>query len=321
MDEQALNFKHRRKPLLAAFLSFISIGLGYVYCGRIVRGLVTAFICAIFLPHIYYGIIAGFSQVNLGMIKAILVLSLISIIIWIAVIIDSFLIAKKSNPVYELKEYNRWYVYLIFYFLIISSARNLTSDMKANLIEAFRESTFSMYPAIEHHDCFLVNKKAYKKIDPQRGDIIVFVYPEDRHVDYVKRVVAVAGDTVEMKNNQLIVNGEQLEKVQLYTATYADKDANNNDVNVDGTIFVEKNHEAKYEIFLMDTYGSVKSKKWRPDFPETKIPKNHCFVLGDNRNLSRDSRDYGSIPLSTVKGRAEYLYWPSKDWSRFGPLK
>ncbi len=94
---------------------------------------------------------------------------------------------------------------------------------------------------------------------------------------------------------------------------------------MEGTLFVEENGEVKYEIFLFDTYDSKKlPDKWpdlKSDFPETKIPKNHCFVLGDNRNLSEDSRQFGPIPLATVKGRADYLYWPAKDWSRFGPVK
>jgi signal peptidase I len=181
MDEQIPNFKHRRKPFVAALLSFISIGLGYVYCGRIVKGLVISFIIAIFVPVIYYGVLAGFPHVNIGMIKAILVLYLISLIIWIVVIIDSYLIARKTRPGYELKDYNRWYVYVIFYFFIITCASEITSNIKSNLIEAFRTPTFSMFPAIKCHDCFVANKKAYKKEDPQRGDIIVFMSPENRN--------------------------------------------------------------------------------------------------------------------------------------------
>jgi signal peptidase I len=207
MDELTIDTKHRRKPLVAAFLSFIAFGLGYVYCGKIVKGFVIAFIGAIILPVISYGIVAGFSQVNIEMLNAILVLSLISLLIWIAVIIDSFFIARKSKPDYELKEYNRWYVYVIFYFLIIRCASNIALDMKSNLIEAFRVPTLSMYPAIEYQDRFLASKKAYKKEDPKRGDIIVFASPESRNEVWCKRVVAVAGDTFEMKDNQLIING------------------------------------------------------------------------------------------------------------------
>jgi len=256
---------------------------------------------------------------------ALLILSLISLLFLITVIIDSYLIARKIRPDYELKEYNRWYVYVIYYLLIITCANKIASDYKSNLLEAFRTPSLSMYPAIEYHDCFLADKKAYKKEDPRRGDIIVFASPEQRNEVWCKRVVAVAGDTFEMQDNQLIINGEKLKREQLYAAAYVDKDINKKDVNMGGKLFVENNGEAKYEIFLLDTFNSMKiPSKWpdsTPDFPETKIPKNHCFVLGDNRNVSVDSRQCGSIPLATVKGRADYLYWPAKGWSRFGPLE
>ena len=318
MDESAPNFKHKRKPVVAVILSFIVIGLGYVYCGRIVRGLLIFFIFVILIPFATFAIEAASPRINMTVIGVSL---LISLLIWIAAIIDSYRIAKHTKPDYELKDYNRWYVYLFFYLLITTYTNQFALGIKSNLMEAFRTSSSSMYPTLESHDCFLANKKAYKNYDPNRDDVIVFTQPEDRKVYYVQRVVAVAGDTIEMKDNQLIINGETLEKAQLYTATYVGKDANNNDVNVGGIIFSENYGQTEYQIFLMDTYGSIKSKKWSLDFPETKIPKNHCFVLGDNRNLSRDSRDFGPIPLSTVKGRAEYLYWPAKDWSRFGEIK
>jgi signal peptidase I len=319
MDEQIANTKHRRKPFLAAFLSFLAFGLGHIYCGRIVRGFVAGFIGAILIPVLSYGILAGFSHVNMA---ALLILSLISLLFWVAVIIDSYLIARKIRPDYELKEYNRWYVYLIFYYLVISCASNITSDAKSNLIEAFRTPTLSMFPTFEYHDRFVANKKAYKNDDPKRGDIIVFISPENRQEVYVKRVVAIAGDTVEMKDNQLFINGEKLERESQGRATYIGKDSKKEDVKVEGELFIEKNDQAKYTIFLGDTYNSkVFPVDRRADFPEKKIPKNYCFVLGDSRNLSEDSRHFGSIPMATVKGRAEYLYWPAGDWSRFGPIK
>jgi signal peptidase I len=57
------------------------------------------------------------------------------------------------------------------------------------------------------------------------------------------------------------------------------------------------------------------------DFEKIKVPEHHCFVLGDNRNNSIDSRDFGPVPLATIKGRADYIYWPSMDWSHFGKIK
>jgi signal peptidase I len=133
--------------------------------------------------------------------------------------------------------------------------------------------------------------------------------------------VAVAGDTVEMENTQLVINGEVLKTEELYPVTYVDKDSNNKDINIEGKLFVEKNGEVKYEIFLSGRYSSKPFPRNWAGFSKMIVPKNHCFVLGDNRNLSGDSRHFGPVPLATVKGRAEYLYWPAKGWSRIGEMK
>jgi len=181
-----------------------------------------------------------------------------------------------------------------------------------------------MFPAIENHDRILARKNAYKNDDPKRGDIIVFISSEDKQC-YARRVVALAGDLVEMKDNQLFINGKKLERKSQGRAIYIDKDPNKKDMKVEGELFIEKNDRSEYKIFLLDTYGPRKlPDKWEDlkyDFPETKIPKNHCFVLGDNRNISGDSRHFGPVPLATVKGRVEYLYWPAGEWSRFGSIK
>jgi hypothetical protein len=93
MDEQTPNInKHRRKPFLAAFLSLISFGLGYVYCGKIVRGLVISFIITFLLPFIAGLFSRGLPDYS---IKIIGVLIFISLFIWLASIIDTFLIARK----------------------------------------------------------------------------------------------------------------------------------------------------------------------------------------------------------------------------------
>lgn len=319
MDELTIGNKHRRRPFVAVMLSLVVTGLGYVYCGRIVKGIVFTFLGSIFVPLISFEILAKSSRVSMVIIGASL---LISLLIWLVAIIDSYYIAKHTRPDYELKEYNRWYVYVIYIFIITVCSNRIAWGAKSNLLEAFRVPTLSMFPTIEYHDRFLANKIVYRDDDPKRGDVIVFISPENRKDNYVKRVVAVAGDTVEMKDNQLFINGEKLERESRGRITYVDKDSNNKEATVEGELLIEKNGQAEYTIFLGDTYNSKEfPDDRRADFRETKIPKNHCFVLGDNRNLSMDSRHFGPVPLATVKGRAEYLYWPAKDWSRFGSIK
>jgi len=323
MDEQTAITRCRRKPFLAAFLSFISIGLGYVYCGRIVRGLVVAFIITFLLPFISSVLSFGFPLINM---KVIVVLVFISSFIWLASIIDTFFIARKRRRDYELKEYNRWYVYFIFYIFVTISTRHVALNEKIYSIDRYEVSSTSMFPTKQYHDRFFVNINAYKKESPKRGDIIIFDSPKNREDILSKRVMAVAGDTVEMKDNQLFINGEKLIRKSMGKVIYPDfiKDSNEKD-KAEGEIFIEKNGKAEYEIFMANIYGSHafpdQGYKEMYDFPEIKVPEKYCFVMGDNRNLSKDSRIFGPIPLTSVTGRIEYLYWPAKNWSRFGQVK
>ncbi len=128
---------------------------------------------------------------------------------------------------------------------------------------------------------------------PQRGDIIVFKYPEDPHKDFIKRVIGVPGDSVEYKDKQLFINSERLEKdVGIYT---------------DSRVFP----------------GNLKP---RDNFGPIKVPENKLFVMGDNRDESYDSRFWGFVDMGAVSGKAFMIYWSwNKEdfgvrWKRLGNL-
>ena len=134
----------------------------------------------------------------------------------------------------------------------------------------------SMETTLHNQEKLVVNKVIYYLKDPQPGEIIVFHADHTR--DYIKRVIAVEGDTVEMKNDQLIVNGKQVEEPYLERK--------------------EERAKAKGETHFTD------------DFPPVRVPEGHLFVMGDNRLNSEDSRFIGPIPVSSVVGRAEFTFWP-----------
>jgi len=197
------------------------------------------------------------------------------------------------------------------------SSTQIAFNVRTNYMEAFRVPVASNYPTIVPNDRFLANKRAYKTSDPKKGDLIVFLNPENRRVNYIKRVVAIVGDTVEIKDGQLYVNDEKLERQMLPQSAL-----DNIRITIkrdkieplEGDVYEETNGSAKYKIFLAD-------HKPPADFAKITVPEHHCFVLGDNRNLSRDSRQFGPVLLATIKGRADYLYFPAKDWSRFGKIQ
>lgn len=310
MNDATSGKTNTRKPLIALVLSLIQPGLGHIYCGRIVKGLVLAFIASIFIPVIFVALMSQ-SPVRTVVIGASLFAFLV---IYLIAIIDSYYVARHTRPDYELKDYNRWYVYILFILMGTSSAMPISVYTKSNLSEAFRVPVYTMYPTIACGDCLLANKLTYKNSGPQRGDVIVFISPENRRQNLVRRVVAVAGDAVEIKNNKLYVNGEMLERRSVGRTSYNDSNG-----KVSGELFTEKNGQAQYSVFLADTNSSESQRL--DDFPKTTVPSQHCFVLGDNRNLSKDSRQLGMVPLAAVKGRADYRYCLVKLWSGFQKIK
>ncbi len=313
MAEAAVNTKHRRQPWLAVVLSLIMAGLGHIYCGRFVKGLVLAFLTCIFVP-VFFGILSV-SNSSVRMVVIIISFS-VSMVIWLFAIIDSWYTARHTADSYTLKDYNRWYVYMLLVLMGTGGSTQIAFNVRSTLLEAFRVPVASNYPTIVPNDRFLANKLAYKTSDPKRGDLIVFLNPEDRRINFIKRVVAIAGDTVEIKDGQLYVNDEKLRRRKLDQSTLDNIRVEVKGEPLEGDVFEETNGNAKYKIFLAGPPHDTTSS----DFAKITVPKHHCFVLGDNRNLSQDSRHFGPIPLATVKGRADYLYWPAKDWSRFGRI-
>jgi signal peptidase I len=133
----------------------------------------------------------------------------------------------------------------------------------------------SMESTLHNNEKLVVNKAVYYLTQPKRGDIIVFHAEESR--DYIKRVVAVAGDTVEVRNDQLLINGKPVDEP-----------------------YLAKNREeaAKLGVPLTNDFGPI------------QVGEGEIFVLGDNRLNSHDSRAIGPISLDRVVGRAEFVFWP-----------
>lgn len=125
----------------------------------------------------------------------------------------------------------------------------------------------SMEPSLNHGDRILVDRLVYSYSGPARGDIVVFAYPKDPTRTFVKRVIAVEGEQVELRGNQVYINGQLLQEPYLKAGNYP-------------------------------PYG-----------PET-VPADKIFVLGDNRSVSEDSREWGLLPQSSLIGKAWLIYYP-----------
>ena len=173
------------------------------------------------------------------------------------------------------------------------------------IVQAFKIPSGSMKPTLLIGDHILVNKFIYgvkipfirKNLisisEPKRGDVIVFIYPEDRSKDFIKRVIGVGGDTIEIRNKKIFLNGLPFQDTH---GVYVD------DFIIPGTI------------------------QPRDNFGPMTVPKVAVFTMGDNRDQSYDSRFWGVVDLKDVLGKAFIMYWSwnredhNVRWSRLGRL-
>ena len=146
-----------------------------------------------------------------------------------------------------------------------------------NLLTArIRVDGASMEPTFYTGEFVMVNRLAYKSGKPQRGDVIVFTLPDQPKRDYIKRIIGLPGDRVEVKARQVYINGLPLQETYI----------------------------AEEPIYIGN---------WI-------VPNDAVFALGDNRNNSTDSHNWGAIPLENIIGRAVAIYWPPQHWKIVGSV-
>jgi len=180
------------------------------------------------------------------------------------------------------------------YFELITETAVFVFFVMTFVVQAFQIPTGSMEPTLLVGDFLLVNKLAYTqpvlpledKILPrkpiERGQIVVFKWPKDLTKDFVKRVIALEGETVEIKDKQVLINERPIEE--------------DYKVHNDSQVFA-KNDFYHYDDVIRDNYGPV------------TVPPGHCFVMGDNRDNSADSRYWGFLPVTDIKGKPWVIYF------------
>jgi signal peptidase I len=207
--------------------------------------------------------------------------------------------ASVERPVAKAKSTFREYAEAIGMALL------LALFIRTFIVQAFKIPSGSMIPTLAIGDHILVNKLSYgvripfwedyliEFQKPQRGDVVVFIFPEDRSKDFIKRVIAVGGDTVEIRQKKVFINGQPV----------ADPHAYFKDGDFAGEIQPGQNN-----------------------FGPRAVPEGHIFVMGDNRDSSHDSRFWGFVNLDEVRGKAFLIYWSWDGtdrwvrWERLGNL-
>jgi hypothetical protein len=201
----------RRKPATAAALSMLCTGLGHIYCGKFTLGL--ALNLAVLLP-VPFALAAACLPYPSASLIAFVLVCLFVLAVYLYAIVDSCRLAGRIGEHYELKDYNRGMVYFLFIVASVIHAPAVAMHIRANVLEAFICPSESMSPTLQGGDRFLVNKLLQRQL-PHRGDAVVFLSPNNREQRWVKRVIALPGDTVCMQGGEVYVNGKKLEQQQV----------------------------------------------------------------------------------------------------------
>jgi len=301
---QPANFSVRR-PLIAVVLSLFCTGLGHIYCGRFVKGMLLFSVSLIYAPITFLA--AWASSADIVMLGVGAAYAIVTIVYFYA-IVDSFRLARRVGADYQPADYNHVVVYGLFILMATVYPLGIASRIRANVYEAFYCPAASMTPTVLKGDRFLVNKMVYDSQSPERGDVIVFRAPDRPEMQYVKRVIGLPGDRVSVRNYEVILNGRRLERDEVLSASTEETDT-------DARTVLEKIGDRSYSILVNREDPRL------ADFNEVEVPPRHCFVLGDNREKSLDSRSFGFVPLGDIAGRAQYIYLPAGSWARFGLLR
>jgi len=196
---------------------------------------------------------------------------------------------------------------------LVLGAKGAGLFVKYALVESFRLPSGSMVPTLLVGDQVFVKKGAG---DVARGDVIVFRYPADPSTDYIKRVVAIGGDAIEVKHGVPWINGTPLAQTAIGAPCSFRDESAPGEAAQDCTLARETNAGRAYTVMLTSTYHAQ-------DFDRIVVPAGEVFVLGDNRDNSMDSRKWGPLPEGLIKGKATVIWWSMEPtctarWSRVG---
>ncbi|QEG37614.1 signal peptidase I [Bythopirellula goksoeyrii] len=306
----ASDMTSRRVPWVALALSFLSPGVGHIYCGRIAKGLPLYF-AWLLVP--LCAVLAALVPPSVTVLMLLLLLPAVAVLlVYLYAAIDAWRLASQIGSDYSLRDYNHAGVYWLLIVVQLIYSIGLIVGMRGFVYEAYLIPASSMSPTILNGDRILARKLLPANYFPERGDLIVFRNPTPSIADaFVKRVVAVAGDHIEIRGERLLINGKELERDRV-----PDEILKFLGKQLSGRVEFEVNSGHRYLV----AYGDYsEGGRAEGDFDAT-IPERHVFVLGDNRDRSNDSRHFGSIPVGDIVGYVDYIYWPSESWSRFGVL-
>jgi signal peptidase I len=265
MNEQPPQPRQRTlSPALAFFSAFFGLGVGFVYVGEL--GLAIAVVFSL------YGLIAlsGWTGAMTSSVAGLGIVIILCLGIFAASAIWPAVIAFRNRH-RVVKRYNRWWFYILW--LLAVGLISIVAYKNRGVIfgyDLYRAPSVAMSPTIERDDFFLVNAWQYHHHAPADGEVVVLNLNDGTGVKYVKRIVGIPGDRIELRDSTLVRNGQPVGEPYVHLVA----------------------------PFL--SYGR--------DYGPIVVGPDQVFVLGDYRDNSLDSRKWGAIPISQIQGRANFIW-------------
>ena len=316
--------KINRNPSVAVIFAIICGGMGQMYNSELRKGM------AFLLIHISLAIL---------LLTGRFIFVVILVVFYVYTIIDALVVARKKKSGFP-RGYNRWYFYLLYFVVVQLGLMNI---VKMGIVSSYVIPTQGMVPTIQPGDLIVVNNLVYGSRTPifvtipftklgffirsvrlpgfempHPGDILVFNHPNSPAFLYIKRCIAVGGQSIEIRNGEVFVDGKPEGIKEKIGRKY------------------DRYMRAKVELIKITiTNGKtyviqqvVEPALDRRDYGPIIVPNRHYFVLGDNRDNSSDSRSWGFVPYDHVVGKAGLVWfsWNSTTynlsrkirWSRIG---
>ncbi len=302
----------KRRPWVAALFSLVLPGLGHLYAGHLAAALTayaatlaaTAFMTATWLwaPQGPVPILLGY---------------LVALGVYLAVIVHASLLARGQPAGFELRPYNRWYVYVVVYLLVGVMFGSIIKDQLKHRLEAYRIPSAAMEPMLLVGDYLFVVKTPAARRNLAHGNVVVFESLNQPGAQLIKRILGLPGDTLKMSSGILYRNGRVEDEPFII---HVDEDRTEDSQQRS----LMRSWQVNHTVDLDTTSYTPDLQDWGP----LVVPPDSFFTLGDNRDASYDSRYYGFIPISGVIGQPRVIYFSKAldtsgsgtgvRWSRIG---
>ena len=277
----------KRKPLVAILLSMFSPGLGHIYCGRL-RMAIWLAVTGLIIGNVLFYLMVYWEAAPFN-----IILPLAGIVTWLVFVTShAYQLAKQKSLEFKPRFYNRWYYYLLYWlFLVLLSWPFLPIF---GSYDGYKIAASSMENVLFPGDRLIAGVGTYEPFIPSSGDVVIFIFPGDGVTKYVMRCVAESGDTVQIIDKILYINGSLA-------------------VEKSTVKFIDTTSSGQQRIIPRGSEG----RDSRYNFGPYVVPQRSYFMLGDSRDNSFDSRYWGAVHEESILGKAIRITY-SSNYDRIG---